>query len=53
MIKQITPRKVGKKFYLKMYGIEYELILPKEEDVKTGKKGKTNKKVKLVEKIVK
>lgn len=48
----MIPYKKGNKFYIKMYGIEYELILPQEESEKAGKKGKTSKKTKLVEKSV-
>ncbi len=44
----MTPYKKGNKFYIKMYGIEYELILPKEEDDKEKTSRKTTKKEKLV-----
>ncbi len=27
----MTPYKKGSKFYIKMYGIEYELVIPTEE----------------------
>lgn len=49
-IKKIIPRKVGKKFYIKMYGTEYELVLPTEEET-VMKKVKKTKKQKVSEPI--
>lgn len=50
----MVPYKVGKKFYIKMYGIEYELILPIDEDAKASKARATEKaKAKLVTEVVK
>ena len=49
-MKQLGVIKKGNKFYTKIYGTEYELILPKEKDAKAvkkgSKKGQTNKETK-------
>ena len=41
----MVPYKKGSRFYIKMYGTEYELILPKEEIEKEIKNRKTTPKV--------
>lgn len=46
----MTPYKKGSKFYIKMYGIEYELILPVEENAVKKEKGQRKTSKKLVTK---
>jgi len=59
-MEKIEPREQGGKFYIKMYGTEYELILPKKKNGKTSKakskrtkaKSKAKSKAKLVKEVV-